>query len=569
MRRKGIFTILAAVFMVLAFSAMAFAANQVFLKTTVPNIPKSTCWQAGTDTMEFDHLSNMAEGDVIEFTLNNNVTVCKAINMFVTLGDTAGVLDTTGDLPVSTTGGAITATGTVGQQWGFLVTAPVGQQIIRLTLRQRITVSGVLASLTPANVMTFTAGPITEKLVVKLFDGKIGNAQSGIWKQASPAVAGVYFTQIVSSDNALCIDTLTLDYQGEYVQNTPNSIPQNVAQKLNFSGDYTIAHIMPAAQLSLVTCKDAQCGHIVLGQTEQGGGTCTSFDYETFGTGGNGYCTDHKAFTGYLPMFIINSTQAFEVAPYTIKAEILVNGNRGEHGVYWSSTPPAYGTSDVTICGTSPGGSGFTGVTYFRGDGTTTVTTPQAPGSNNCAAVSAAEKAVEFRTAAQSLFSAGQFFFNLNLPPFVYNLAEVNAGDLVTIHVTLEKATCGKWEFDLCMGTFGCPTGPGATSSILCPYVTSLAGGGSFWNGIALTNTNESEATVTLTAYKADGTTASATETVPAQGVIAKLVSDLTWTGTTPAEVPAYISATSSTTGLNGFIMMADGANNSMGYLCK
>ena len=86
MRRKGIFTILAAVFMVLAFSAMAFAANQVFLKTTVPNIPKSTCWQAGTDTMEFDHLSNMAEGDVIEFTLNNNVTVCKAINMFVTFG---------------------------------------------------------------------------------------------------------------------------------------------------------------------------------------------------------------------------------------------------------------------------------------------------------------------------------------------------------------------------------------------------------------------------------------------------------------------------------------------------
>ena len=73
----------------------------------------------------------------------------------------------------------------------------------------------------------------------------------------------------------------------------------------------------------------------------------------------------------------------------------------------------------------------FTGVTYYRGDGTTTVTTPQAAGSNNCSAVSAAEKAVEFRTAAQSLFSAGQFFFNLNLPPFVYNLAEVNVGDLV------------------------------------------------------------------------------------------------------------------------------------------
>ena len=149
MRRKGIFTILAAVFMVLAFSAMAFAANQVFLKTTVPNIPKSPCWQAGTDTMEFDHLSNMAEGDVIEFTLNNNVTVCKAINMFVTFGTDAGVLDTTGDLPVSTTGGSITATGTAGWQWGFLVQAPVGQQIIRLTLRQRIAATGALATTQP------------------------------------------------------------------------------------------------------------------------------------------------------------------------------------------------------------------------------------------------------------------------------------------------------------------------------------------------------------------------------------------------------------------------------------
>ena len=217
----------------------------------------------------------------------------------------------------------------------------------------------------------------------------------------------MYDTVIVSSDNALCIDTLTLDYQGEYVQNTPNSIPQNVAQKLNFSGDYTIAHIMAAASYNLVTCKGVQCGNIVLGESTQTT-NCVSFDYETIGNGGsNGYCTSHTAFEGYLPLFLIQASQSWEVAQYTVKAQILVNGVAGEHGVYWSSTPPAYATSDTTFCGTSVAGTAFTGVTYYRGDGTTTVTTPQAAGSNNCSAVSAAEKAVEFRTAAQSLFWPG------------------------------------------------------------------------------------------------------------------------------------------------------------------
>jgi len=456
MKRKGIFTILAAVFMVLAFSAMAFAANQVFLKTTVPNIPKSTCYQAGTDTMEFDHLSNMAEGDYIEFTLNNKVTVCKAINMFLTFGPQAGTpLDTTGDLPVSTTGGTITPAGT-GQQWGFLIRADFGSQIIRLTLRQRITATGVLTAVNTANIMTFTGVDNTSKLVVKLFDGKIGNASSGFWKQAATPVANTYDTVIVASDNALCIDTLTQDYQGEYVQNTPNSIPVNTAQKLNFSGDYTIAHIMAAQTFNLVTCKGTVCGNIVLGSTTQSGGTCTSFDYETIGNGSNGYCNNHTAASGYLPKFIIQTNQAFQQVPYVVTAEILVNGVAGEHGVYWTNTPPSYRTSDSTTCQSTAGFSSFAGLTYYRGDGLTTAT-PEVPGANNCAAVSASEKAVKFVTTAGALFGVDQFFFELNLPPFIYNLAEVNAGDVVSVRVTLSKATCGSISFDLCMGTFAAP----------------------------------------------------------------------------------------------------------------
>jgi len=571
MKRKSIFTLLTAAFMVLAFSTMALAANQVFVKTTVPNIPKSTCYQAGTDTFEFDSLTTIAEGDTITITLNNNVTVCKALDMFVTVGTQPGVLDLTGLLPVSTTSGAVNAAA-AGSQWGFLVQAPAGSQIITLTLRQVTTVGGALNALTPANRMTFTGTALTDKLVLKLFDDKIGVfATSGIQKRTA---AGVYNTALIAGDNTLCIDTLTQNFLGEYVLNTPNSVPGLPGDKLNFSGDYTIAHIMAAQTFNLVTCKGAQCGNIVLGASGQAS-TCVAFDYETLGTGLNGYCTTHTASAGFLPKFIIQSSQAFDAVPYTVTAEILVNGVAGEHGVYWSNTAPLYNNSPTTQCGAAVAAKPLGAISYLRGDGVT-VPVPVAPIAANCAGVAAAAKAVKWTTAAGALFTAGtDYFFELNLPPFNYNLAEVNAGDVVTVRVTLAKATCGSITMDLCMGTFGCPPAAATTSSILCPYVTSLASGDSFWNGLALTNTATQDVTVTLTAQKGDGTTATATQAIPAKSTVAKLVSAFTWTGTTPVGIPAYISATAAGatsipgTSLNGFVMMADGVHNSMGYLCK
>ena len=167
-------------------------------------------------------------------------------------------------------------------------------------------------------------------------------------------MAGVYDTIIVSADNALCIDTLTLDYQGEYVQNTPNSIPQNVAQKLNFSGDYTIAHIMAAASYNLVTCKGVQCGNIVLGDVDPDHKTvCPSITRpsETAAATVTAPATP-------LSRDICHCSSSSRRRPWRLRSipsrrEILVNGVAGEHGVYWSSTPPAYATSDTTLCGTS------------------------------------------------------------------------------------------------------------------------------------------------------------------------------------------------------------------------
>jgi len=569
MINKRFFTLLTAVFMVLTFSAAAFAANVVDMTTTVPNIPQSTCYQAGTDTLDFDSLTKMEEGDVIEFTLNNGVTVCKTINMFLTLGTTAGVLDTTGNLPVSTTAGAITAAA-AGTQFGFLIQATTGSQIIRLTFRRITTATGVLVAVTPGNIMTFTGTALTDRLIVKLFDGKIGAiATSGFQKQAAVPVADTYDTIILASDNALCIDTLTAPYTGEYVQNTPNSIPVAVAQKLNFTGDYVIAHIMTALTYNLYTCKGATCGNIVLGGTTQTAGTCVSFDYETNGTGGNGYCTNHLASAPGVPRLILQASQPFELTNYIVSAEILVNGVAGEHGVYWSSTAPTYGHHATSALACTGGGAGALGATYQLGNGA--VAGPVAPIAASCAGVAAAAKAVKWTSAVAgtALFVAGDYFLEVNLPDFNYNLAEVNAGDIVTVRLTVAKSTCGSvGSYDLCIGTFGCPAAAAVGGQCTFPYFTSLSDDPTYWNGIAIVNKSANAGVATITAYEQDGSVGTATVNVGANSMYVNLLESITWTGTGLGGSPAYVVVVGDVFTPDGFGMIANPTSGeSMGYL--
>jgi hypothetical protein len=353
--------------------------------------------------------------------------------------------------------------------------------------------------------------------------------------------------------------------------------------KLYFSGDYRIAHIMAAQTFNAVTCKGVQCGNIALGSiTGTQAATCVAFDYETIGTGssttvGNGYCTTHTADSGYIPKIILQTSQPFDptgLLPWSVTATILVNGVAGDHGVYWSNIAPLYNDSATTLCAPPAATKALGAVSYLAADGVT-VPVPVAPILGNCAGVATGAKAVSFTTAPAVLFAAGDVFFELNLPPFNYNLASINVGDVVSVSVTLSKGTCGTVTQVYCIGTFGCPAGavgPGAAR--LCPYVTSLAAGDDFWDGIAIVNTGATAGTVDLKAFKNDGTTATfTTPSIAAGGMYVSLVSSIGWTGTMPHGVPAYITLQASSTipagSLDAFVMMADGVNNSMGYLCR
>lgn len=580
MRRKGIFTLLTAAFMVLAFSAVTFAANNVRLTTTVPNIPRSLCYQAGTDTMEFDTGSAIAEMDVMQFTLNNNITVCKAIDFFVTVnaGGAAVALETSADAPIATTNGSVNAAGGTGQ-WGFLVQAAAGSQIITVTFRVRDTVTGAMLP-SAARVMTFTGAVAADKFLVKLFDGKFGFGTSLIY---TPVAGPLYTTALTAitgpTTNILCINTMNDPLLQEYVQNTPDSIPVLAINKLFFSGDYRIAHIMAEQLYSVVPCAKATVGHIKIGAQGQPD-TCQSFDFEVAGAGLTGpppYCADHLAGN----RAIITTSSTFAPVPYSVTMQIVVERAGvalAVPGVYWSSTAPGSegDTSLANACAVAA--VPWVGTTYRQNDAVTAAA-PRAVSGANCDLL-VAQKAVYLDQPLGLLTIAGDSYLYINLPDFNYDPAEILAGDVVKVKMTFTKTGCGSiGPLYVTVGTFGCGAAPVTGSAILCPYVTSLHQGDNFWSGIAIVNTSATAAgTVALTAYKQDGTTATfTTPSIPAGEMYVSQVGSgvppyIVWAGTTPANVPAFIRATSTTIpagSLEGFVMMSDSTTESMGYLCK
>ncbi|MCK4466807.1 MAG: hypothetical protein KAU60_00485, partial [Desulfobacterales bacterium] len=282
MRRKGIFTLFIAVFSIVAFAGMAFAAQNVFLKTTVPDIPKSLCYQAGTDTWELDDNTVLTNGDVIKFSLMNKTTICRTFDYYLRLHDgTAASCPTffasgAGDPVTATDPGAGADTLNLGgglalHDYGLLVQGVKGAQTFTMTVVDRVIATGILSS---ANAFTLTFVAIADPndvMIVKFFDEKFLTPYFWQENAATPLVVGDYLDDsamtFVATDNAICIDTLTQDFTGEYVEATPDSIPAAAGIPLAFSGDYRIAHIVAIEQTELSTCKGAHVGHIRIGDT--------------------------------------------------------------------------------------------------------------------------------------------------------------------------------------------------------------------------------------------------------------------------------------------------------------
>lgn len=606
MRRKGLFSVFMMVFLVAALAGTAFAAQNVALKTTVPEIPKSDCYQAGAQTMEFDNLTRLTNGDVIRFSLSNNTSICKDFRFYLRLHDGTAVTDlklltsTSADPVTATTpanalltlGGTFTSNGTV--DYGFVVQGSAGSQFYTATLAARtIGVNAGVVSTTAGNTwwITFTEGATPgNKLIVKLFDKKFLTPY--FWKYgltaamalaSTPAsyildsagtggAAATGYTAMVADDNVLCVNTGAAAFTGEYLLSTPNSIPNVTAPAagvpLVFSGDYTIAHVIGAQTVSQYTCKGANAGRLIYPGTQV---TCAAFDFEG-AIAGSQYCASggdlHSA-----SQVIFFSTAPWEQTNYRITADILVNGVLGTRGVYFSNTNVGAlaTTTSTAVCNAAA--TTFPGQLFYLSTGGAAITPAAAQVS--CNPVAATQKATRFVTTSSNLGITDtlRYYLYVDLPPFVWNLAEVSTGAVVSVRILLEKVTCGTVAtYDWTIGTFGCTGGTGTgAGTCLYPYFTSLAADPTYWNGIAIVNTSSTAGTATLTATEQDGSVGTfTTPSIAAGSMFVSLLENIAWTGAGLGGSPVWISAAGSTFTPAGFAMIANPANGaSMGYLCK
>lgn len=621
--RKGTLRLLIALAAVLAFAGTAFGAGQVTLKTTVPNIPKSTCYQAGAITMEMDHNTSMREGDIIQFTTQNRTSICKDIHFFLRLveGGTNNFnpgQDTS--LPISTTdpNNQIDITGIdPAMDYGWLVRGRVGQQIITMTFGRRVKATGEFRAITDPTAANYDAGSIftynaalgnisTDRLIVRLFDEKDSTVGPifqdpfldglGFFFKDDPATQGIDYTiiadattlrgaanenpnvEFIWSDNTLCIDTLTQDYQGEFVEATPDSRPTDWAgtvtrNALSFSGDYRIAKILAAQEFALAECKGAVTGNILDAAVGQTAVTCRNFEYET----ASGYCAGSH--TGN-KLIVESLNGPFpEGAEYRVTLDILVNGQGGDRGVYFTSVGGVQVKGYDTLA-EACGGAGLTAIAgnYFRADGVAAT-----PSAGNICTVPNVNRAVQFQSQLSrlTLNEAAPFnnrFLYIDMPQFIYDNSLIQDGDVVSVRVSLSQLPCGfAFQETATIGTFGCGAAPTAMNALLFPFFTS-ADSAAYDAAFVVTNLGNAEGDVTLYWYEADGDAFRATVPTPVgprsiwnSGVLRTLPERLTWTQTagsgTPGDAPTYLVACTEFPS-DGFGFIFNGPEgNSLGYI--
>lgn len=319
-------------------------------------------------------------------------------------------------------------------------------------------------------------------------------------------------------------------------------------------------------------------------------GVCASFDYD-LNAPGDGYCA-FSALNKYRLIFQVcncDVASASQLVPgfrVAIRMEILVNGQTGAKGAYWSGTgTPAtinfnnYLTPTAACnAATSDQVKTFGAPTFYLADGTTVAgltadPTCTVPAANRATILSTPRGAAAGYLITPADVNLAAWW--IDIPPIRVDPAVVKSGDIISVNIQLFDATltpvCPTCVVCLCQCTIDvarvdCSAGgTGPTSSLLFNYFTSLTAG-DYWNGMAIANPSSTSGSCTLTAHEADGSVGTATVTIDAGKMFVGLVESLTWAGTGLGGSPAYISASCNYGGAFGFAMMSNKTHDSMGY---
>lgn len=548
----------------LFITANAYAVkNDVHPFTEIPPIVKGACSQAGSLSLTFENATELSP-KVAEVVgrLSPGVTLCQPIDMYVRIADTTS---TVGAPKVS---GVVqqefVATGEGGKDVVFRVIGSVGSDEIRI-----LPLNGTLqANNTGMKIVLFDSeGNFTNtelvdasKVNYNASEGEFRNATSGAIMNTA-AMNAAEALRVMGVDNALCV-LAAADYAAHEVRIYLESAPK----VYTFSPADSVIAIVGTKPISEVPQKKALTAPVPLAGDQGGASGCDKAYYDA-----TGMCETYDA--GMFGHYALDSGTGFQQGTYLLEMEILVNGAAGDKGAYFAALPTGIqlvaNRAQLTQAYTDTASLG--NIQKFLGSGATTMLNP-VPGCVRSDEEKITKVKGEMEVTAAMVGPAIKFL-RFHVPTIA--VPGLAGGDVVTLKVTLKRGRCQtvySGSRNLFTMVDKCSTTAAPAGSLFFPYFAGTADG--YWNGMALVNPGAADANATLTIVEENGNKGTLTLTVPAGGIVVKLVEKLSdeagfvadAANTSPmGAARCYISVAAEGGNLKGFAMMADGAQ-SMGY---
>jgi hypothetical protein len=592
-------SILAAVVAFLAMTSVSFAANTADVSVTSEPIAKATsCGKAGGFTLSFDVNTVFTVGDQIRFDLDENVTLCKNIDLVIGGYSAAGatVIPTTaGVFQTATSSSAITVSDATNSKLTIVPGASNTGMYFRLvgsagSQRVSLYVLGDVNS-TDGTAATFTGNDSADVLKISFLNGTdYSNGTSAteayvydVTKIDANKVGLDALTTALAdtADNSMCINISDANFTASKVFANFDAVDDKY---LFVPSNPQVAHIVGATTYTLEdSYKSRQTGNLVLPGTAVQGSTSTcnlidnSANTSSDSTSGS-YAPDYGfCATGDLHQYnniVISNEDGFTLeGNIQVTYEILVNGESGANGVYWSgaSFNSGHGAT-LKKAVTNASLNTFSGKAY-KSNGTSEVLTFDTGVDCDVDDDSKATIVKATATASSMELTTGKYpYMTLDMPDMVIDSSEVSKGDVLSVKVTVESLPCGAiidgetWE----IGTFGC-TATGTSYSQRYPYFGKTTG--KYANVIIITNVSDNDGTATLTLYEEDGDIFTTTVSVGAHKLAVNLLGNLDWTATdktgggTVGDVRSYVEC-SADFSVDGTAMITNQTTGeSIGYL--
>jgi hypothetical protein len=567
MKSKLIISAVVAVFFMLAGTASATVYVNV---TSEPIQYQASCDKGGGFTLSFLN-TTLLHADRITIDLDFGASLCRSIDFVIApAGDcdpgnsSVGTGWTTGEAAADVSspvycGDANNINDTAGGVY-FHIFGNSGSQRVTMDIQ------GVGGATSSIAVLTDADFP----LIVKFFDEKnnLDFVNPGIWSDEDGD--GVYDDVADAEDNIYCINVSALD------ATTYRANLDSKDDKFTFEpSNPQVAHASPGVDVDIEECEKVTVGTIEIGsEVAQGGEDCTAFDFET----ALGYCEDTHLGD---PKLILEAADPFDLLDYTVRMEILVNGESGYYGVAWTNeavTGDGY-TTVAAACGDDPTyviGAQANYTYYDEDGGTILATSVEAPNDGDCDVSNTAEAIILETDTSDIGLASGDDVIQLDIPAMNYDLATIAAGDVVTVRVSLVDPPCKQiWQGDIIVGTFGDCVTAAVPTDLIFPYFTAMEASEAWWDGIAIVNVSGSDGTADITVYEQDGDIGTLNDVaVSAHSMYVDLLSNILGSMTADAgntgtlgDSRCYI-VVDCTFNADGFAMMGEFTyGNAQGYL--